>query len=169
MEEKIIIEESIEKLLIKVIALKEKGRKKGIWFKSDAIDYRNIEISKNKFSFEQGPSMLNPFRSIGKITFKLVELEDDLKIVVDINTYVKYGIAFLAIFHILLSLPILIVEYFYSFRHILKIGLFWFIGWSVISGIIYLSYKLHKNRLEDLAKQIMKDLGLEINDASKAN
>ncbi len=169
MEEEIIIEESIEKLLIKVTALKEKGKKKGIWFESDSIDYRNIEISKNKFSFEQGPSMFNPFRSIGKISFKLVELGDDLKIVVDINTYVKSGIAFAVIFHILLSLPILIVEYFHSFRHILKIGLFWFIGWSVVSGIIYLSYKLNKNRLEDLAKQIMKDLGLEINDLTKVN
>ncbi|WP_026474661.1 hypothetical protein [Alkaliflexus imshenetskii] len=161
---------STSEVFSKLELLKTQQKEKGFLGASDAVDYRKIKTSIDKFSLDQFPSLINPFRGIGTITFEFKASESNSKIIIDIETYIKYGLVFIFSIFLFLTLPLLIVEYFNSYNGILKIGILWIVCWSVLFGFIYLSYLWNHKQLVHISMRILEDLGVKIkNDSNECH
>ncbi|MFC0878792.1 hypothetical protein ACE01N_19510 [Saccharicrinis sp. FJH2] len=156
----------IEEIKTQLNELTNKPEDKRNLLYTGKINYKKINVSKNKFSYEQNLSIINPFRGFGKISFDLFDSGSYTKINIDIETYTKYGIVFSILLFFLIAIPVLIIEYIFSFQNIIEFGLLILVIFSLISGSIYLSYIWNRNRLEDLSKQILSDLEIELKNSS---
>jgi hypothetical protein len=118
------------------------------------VDYRKFEIKQDIITIEKYPSIFNPLGGFGTVTFGLSAIEKGSRIKVSIESYAKYGFAFIFVVFIMLTIPILLI----SRQDLLKTGLFVSVFWGIAFGFAFLMSRLNKNRLQEFTQTILDDI-----------
>jgi len=158
-----ITKKSIEEILSEIKLKSESKKSIGNFLTSENINYKDFIISDKKIEIERWPSIFNPFRGSGIITFELNKSIEGTKIKCNygpIKLGIYMGLGLMAFVFIALFIVLLISPFDSYLKEIFAIFIFLILPFGLIMLISYLFLLFNTNQLEKYLRSILKDIRL---------
>jgi len=127
---------------------------------SDQIDFKGIEVKDNRLEILRIPTVLNPFKAHGRITFDLSDSDNNTVTVkcriLPQDGIFPYVIIFYFVFFTLWTIACFLIAW-----GDLKVLLLVIPGWTVFGLVIYFGLLYTKSGLRNYARRIVKELMTE--------
>ncbi len=151
--------ETVNAILHSIEERAERQNKHKLLFASEPVNYKNLSIFDHSIEIDRNPTLFNPFRGTGNITFNLIPNPLGTTIKCSINPS-QLGMTF-SFGLVLLFLLIVTISVFSSIeKFYLGTILFMAIFWILPLALTNFACNINTVRLESLSKTFLYDLGL---------